>query len=144
MEKKYYTFEEAWDMDASRATLRNTTLRGIVARALSKVPKEVVDRVYDECLFLMPTYEERGCFIPKELLRDKCIIALSEKLLEEDEKNIEGDLLHEVAHYYLGHKSPIHLSEEETRKQEEEADRAVDRWSKAFENDQAQKKESRD
>lgn len=139
--REYYTFDEVWDM-IYVATLGNNLLRYLVAGALSKVPKGVTDRVLKKCLFWMPTCDEEGCFISEELLRGKGLIALPEKLIHKDEESVERIILHEVAHRHLDHKSPFlsRLSEEEARKQEEEANRTRDMWLKAFENDQAQKR----
>ena len=122
-----YTVEEIWDMDGGMSTAGNDRLRHSVACALSKVPKTIVDYVFERCIFLMPIYEERGCFVPKKVIRDKSIIMLSERL---DEKEMERTILHEVAHSYLGHRSVLlcDLSEREGREQEKEADGKVDEW----------------
>ena len=129
---RYYIPEEICYENAGVLTLGNDRLRFLVANALSKVPRSVVDNVVNRCLFVMPIHEEKGIFIPKELLRGKCVIALPEKLLGEDEEEIEHTILHEVAHFYHGHKSPLLLEECADRQQEEEADRTVELWLEKF------------
>lgn len=126
-----YTEEEIWYMDAGVLTLGNDKLRGLIANALSKVPKVVADRVSKDCFILMPMYDyEFGYHISKSLLQNKCIIAFPEKLLEKDEKSIIHTVLHEIAHHYLDHKSPMleMMSNEEEKRQEDDADKQMEKW----------------
>ena len=142
--KERYSAEEIWYENAGVVTIGNDELRGLLARVLSIVPKNVADRVLKEWLFLMPMFDyENGFFLPKKLLQEKGVIAFPEKLLEKDEKSIVHTVLHEIAHFYLGHKSPLFedLSDEEAKKQEEEADRLADKWLQEFEIDSKQKHE---
>ena len=127
---KKYTFEEIWYNDCGCYTMSNEQLRDLVALALSKVPKEIADRVFEECLFLMLTPGEMGLFLSKKLRQGCDVIVLSEKLLEKDEKDKALIILHEVGHFYLNHNRQLFdgLSEEEDRKQEEAADRWARQW----------------
>ncbi len=63
------------------------------------------------------------------MIKGKCLIACPESILEEHEEAI-NTLLHEVAHHYLGHESPLlgGLSEEQSEKQEREADKKAQEW----------------
>ena len=140
--KERYTSEEIWYEDAGVVTVGITQARRLIARVLSKIPKEITKRVLDECLILIPMIDyELGFFLPKKLLQDKCVIAFPESLLMEDEKRIEHTVLHEIAHFYLDHKSPIFeaLSDKEAKKQEDEADRLADKWLREFEIDTEKK-----
>jgi hypothetical protein len=125
-----YTVEEIWYKNGGYLTLDNEQLRGLVALALSKVPKKIADRVVEECIFLMPSPEMMGFFLSKRVQEGRNAIVLSEKLLEEDQKDTILTILHEVGHFYLNHKSPIldMLSEQEDRKQEEDSDRWARQW----------------
>lgn len=130
-----YTPEEVWQADGGILTLGEDELRELVSIALSRVPKAVADRVFKGCIFVMAKFEwGAGTYIPKQLLRGKCVIALSEKLMDEDRESAVRTILHEVAHFYLKH-MPSGLvpgsSEDCECRQEEEADLAVDEWLKA-------------
>lgn len=125
-----YTFEEITDQNCGCVLPLNDRLLELHASALSKVPKEIAERVLEECLFLVPDPGMGGFRISKRVLQGKDVIVLSEKLLEKDNKDIVPIILHEVAHFYLNHKSRLldQLSEEEDRKQEEAADRWARQW----------------
>lgn len=125
-----YTVEEITDQNCGCVLPGTKKLLDPHTLALSKVPKEIADRVLEECLFLMPNPGMGGFRVSKRLLQGKDVIVLSEKLLEEDQKYIVLTILHEVAHFYLNHKNRVldGLSEEEDRKQEEAADRWARQW----------------
>ena len=127
-----YTPEEVWEADGGILTLGEDELRGLVLVALSEVPKRVVNKVFKGCIFVMAKFEwGAGTYIPKELLEGKCVIALSERLMDEDQISAVRTVLHEVAHFHLGHMPPglVAGSEEDCDcRQEKEADAAVDEW----------------
>ena len=131
-----YTPEEVWQADCGIMTLGEDELRDLVSIALSKVPRRVADRVFEGCLFVMAKYEwGRGTFIPKMLLKNKCVIALSERLMDEDRSSAERTILHEVAHFYLGHMPPGLVpgcSEDLEARLEEEADWQAEEWLRAY------------
>jgi hypothetical protein len=136
MTSKRYTPEEVWQADGGILTLGEDELRGLVSSALSKVPRSVTDKVLNGCLFVMAKYEwGRATLIPKELIRKRCVIALSEKLLDEDRQSAEYTVLHEVAHFHLKH-MPSGLtaacSEDHEVRQETEADLLADHWLDSF------------
>ncbi len=130
-----YTPEEVWQADGGILTLGENELRDLVSVALSKVPKSVANKVFKGCIFVMAKFEwGAGTYIPKELLEGKCVIALSEKLMDEDQKSAVRTILHEVAHFYLRHMPPglVPGSDEGCDcRQEQEADAAVDEWLEA-------------
>lgn len=142
-----YTPEEIWQADGGIMTLGEDELRALVAVALSKVPKRVADKVFKGCLFVMAKYEwGRGTYIPKELLKNKCVIALSERLMDEDRVSAERTILHEVAHFYLRHVPPGLMpgcSEDHEIRLEEEADRQTEEWLQAFRTEAGSGRKSR-
>jgi hypothetical protein len=131
-----YTAEEVWQADGGIMTLGEDELRALVSVALSKVPRRVADKVFKGCIFVMAKYEwGRGTYIPKELLRNKCVIALSERLMDEERPHAERTILHEVAHFYLSHMPPGLVpacSEDHESRLEEEADRKAEEWLRSF------------
>ncbi len=130
----HYTPEQVWEADGGILTLGENELRELVSVALSKVPRRVADRVFTGCIFVMAKFEwGAGTYIPRELLEGKCVIALSEKLMDEDRESAIRTILHEVAHFYLRHVPPglaAGPGEACDCRQEREAEAQVDRWLK--------------
>ena len=130
-----YAPQEIWEADGGILTLGEDELRGLVSVALSKVPKRVANKVFKNCIFVMAKFEwGAGTYIPKEILEGKCVIALSERLMDEDRKSAVRTVLHEVAHFYLGHMPPGLITESGEGcdcRQEQEAEAKVDEWLKA-------------
>lgn len=130
-----YTPAEVWEADDGILTLGEDELRELVSVALSKVPKRVANRVFKGCIFVMAKFEwGAGTYIPKELLEGKCVIALSEKIMDEDRDSAMRTVLHEVAHFYLRHVPPglaAGSGEGSDCQMEKEAEAQVDRWLKA-------------
>jgi hypothetical protein len=133
---KYYTKEEIFYMDSGVTSFGNDRLRYLLADTLTNVPKDVVDDVFEKCLFLVVESEEGGYFIPKSLLENSNLIAFPETLFNREPEEQIHTVLHEVAHFILGHKSPfefpskleIHNQIYET--QEKEANYQVEKWLK--------------
>jgi Zn-dependent peptidase ImmA (M78 family) len=117
-------------MDGGPFTLGYDELRALTSQALAHAPKEVVDYTMDHVVMIMPLSAEKGAYIPKALFRDKDIIVFPETLLKVPEEEAYFTILHEVAHLWLEHKSPLWnmLSEEEANRQEEEANILVRQW----------------
>jgi len=101
-----YTPAQVHYMDAGVVTMGDDDLRYIISDVLAKVPAAVVDRVMDGCRFLMPRIQGKGTFIPAALLEGLDVILLPEGLLD-DPDEMETTILHEVAHFWLGHESPL-------------------------------------
>ena len=105
--------------------------------ALSLLDKEIVDKVLREVYFITCD-REQGLHIPIKEMQEKgktSIIFLSETMLNLTEelfepKNTIKVILHEIGHFYLGHKTNIDLTEEETARQEKEADEFAFKWLK--------------
>lgn len=127
-----YSPEEVWEADGGILTLGEDELRALVSVALSKIPKRVADKVFKGCIFVMAKYEwGPGTYIPRQLLEGKCVIALSEKLMDEDRTSAIRTVLHEVAHFYLQHMPPGLMTESGNGcdcQQEREAETQVDEW----------------
>ena len=130
-----YTPREVWEADGGILTLGEDELRGLISAALSKVPKRVANKVFKGCIFVMAKFEwGAGTYIPREILEGKCVIALSERLMDEDRKSAVRTVLHEVAHFYLGHMPPGLIAGSGDGcdcRQEHEAEAKVDDWLKA-------------
>lgn len=130
-----YTPEEVWEADGGILTLGENELRELVSVALSKVPKSVTDKVLKGCIFVMAKFEwGAGTYIPRELLEGKCVIALSERLMDEDRRSAIRTILHEVAHFHLHHMPPGLVAgpgEGCDCRQEQEAEAKVEQWLRA-------------
>ena len=111
-------------------TLGEDKLRYVVARALFKIPADVVELVVEGCLFFMPTIEGKSTYLPLSVIRGKPIIGVPESLLDEPEEVVDRTIIHEVAHFVLKHKDPAvdGLTTEEYEEQERRADSLVDQW----------------
>lgn len=112
----------------------NENQRYFIAEALSKLDKEIVDKLAEEVLFVA-SYEDRCFFLPLNAkhLEIKKGIFFSEGLFNEKDDFIIKIILHEVAHFILKHKCLFDFEEgkeAEKDKQEEEADELVKKWLK--------------
>jgi Zn-dependent peptidase ImmA (M78 family) len=128
--KESYSLEEA---DYAFAGMNSVSeeFRVIIARALSKLPKEIVDWTA-EAAFFFSSSEEYFAFTLRKIdfAHKQGFIFLSENLKWESEEKQAFMIAHEIAHLKLNHRSPIldRLSEQETRKQEKEADILATKW----------------
>lgn len=125
---KYFTSEEIFYQDAGVVTLGSEELRYLLADILTRIPGEIVEDVYFNCRFLMPRLEELGSYLPNSVIKDKHLFAFHSGLLKwSKEKQIQV-ILHEIAHYVLGHKAIFEAIDVDWRKQEKEADSLRDKW----------------
>ena len=130
-ENEKYSAEEIWDMDAGTWTIGNDDLRSLVAVALSKVPSEIVDDVYEKCIFHSLSEEAKGEILSPKIISNSYFINIHSKVLYGNQKEAVEVLLHEVAHYHLGHRhflEEFSSNPEEYDIQEKEADELVKRW----------------
>lgn len=108
----------------------------IIIKSLSKLPARVVDKLAKGCLILVPAeHEKRGMHLPRQYLKGKEVIVLAEGIFELPMDETEYVILHEVAHFWLRHKSPVleSLGNDVYERQEHEADEMVEKWLKDFE-----------
>ena len=59
--KEYYTTAELHHLDAGVVTLGVDPLRNLLANVLVRIPADVVDRLFEDCVFLMPEREAPRC-----------------------------------------------------------------------------------
>ena len=120
----YYKAKEVLDLFGSfhHVTLDEPVAK-ILANALAALPQNVVYRVVNKCLFIIPTPQGKGFFIPSVDLRGKSIIALPYTICRQKPINRVETIFHEVAHFILNHRS---VDGEAYQKQESEA------WELAF------------
>ena len=125
---KYFTFKDVYHIDRGSASLGNEDLRNLLARILTIVPKEIVDAVYEDCLFLLINPSAKGSFFPKRLIERKHLIIFPEDLLDWSFEEQLDKVLDAVAHYILNHKSGLELDNDDLEKQEQEAEALRNRW----------------
>lgn len=138
MKIERYTPEEIFYMDGGVVTLGNDDVRYLIACTLSKIPKKIAERVMNNCMFVVPMRRyERGFFMPKKYFKNKNVLAFPENLFKWCQKTQDYVVLHEVAHFYLKHQSPLweDMSDEEAEKQEQEADRLAKKWLSDYSKD---------
>lgn len=111
----------------SGTCLGNDRCAQIVAEALSKLPTKVVDKVIEHCVVIMP--DDLGAHTPKKYLKD-VLIVLSERLLNVRPAKQYQVILHEVAHFYLGHQGRKDLAEMEIDEHEREAREFASKWNR--------------
>ena len=143
----YYSYDEIHHMDGGVFTLGNSELRKILAQLLTCVPADVVDYLVKHCLVITTWQSFDGQYFPRELVRGKDIILLSEYTLNLGENERDKTILHELAHCWLKHSSRVLVEDmvevmtveealkrekegRELLKREEEADELVHKWSK--------------
>lgn len=124
----FFTFEDVYHIDRGSASLGNEDLRNLLARILTIVPKEIVDAVYEDCLFLLINPSAKGSFFPKRLIERKHLIIFPEDLLDWSFEEQLDKVLDAVAHYILNHKSGLELDNDDLEKQEQEAEALRNRW----------------
>lgn len=123
-----YTLEEMWYDDAGILTLDNEELRGLVALALTRVPKRVADRIHEKCLFLM--VEDDCYYLPAKQIRGKSLICVSKSYIDKlDPEGVLRTILHEVAHFHYKHDYfDPEMTLEKSDQCEAAADRLVEIW----------------
>ena len=103
----------------------------IILWSLAKIPARVIDRLSKKCLILVPAEcETRGMHVPRKLLQGKEVIVLAEGIFNLPLEEAEWIVQHEVAHFWLRHKSSVleTMSNEDAERQESEADEQVAKW----------------
>jgi hypothetical protein len=104
-----YTFETVWGMDGGAVSRGNDSLRALMARAFSTIPMDAVDLIMESCLILCPENINSGEYIPASLLKDKSVVLLNPEIWDLSDEEQIRILLHETAHFLLGHKLGQHI-----------------------------------
>jgi len=118
--KEKYTPEEV-DYGFAGFNEVDEAFRIILAKAISKLPRKVVDWITKNLLFISSSNEYFAFYLPKhEWKHKKGFVFLSETLRNESEENQTFKIAHEIAHAKLNHKSPIFsdLTEIKMKRQE--------------------------
>lgn len=133
MKAERYTPEQIHYMENGCSFIGNDRFCSHVTLALSKTPGPIAKVALSKCLFIHLAFD--GLFIPKTVGRH--IIIFPPRILKLSSDEIQKTILHEVAHFHLGHKHPtvtqgLQMIDSETNDQweqkEKEADELADKW----------------
>ena len=101
----------------------------VVALALTILPRQVADWVIENCRI---DAIDGALTISPHWLEDKFFLLFNpHSLCARSRAIVIHTILHEAAHAYLGHKSPVALTREEHKEQERQANRLVAQWMRA-------------
>lgn len=110
-------------------------MKKAVCIALSILDREIIDRVLKDVYFLSVDYNLAGLCLPLNDFRNrKVIIFLSENMFEVYKKHPKfanhpiRSILHEIGHFYFGHKTKDRIESKLKHKQELEADDFADKF----------------
>lgn len=103
-----------------------TGFESVICKTLQKFSDKQIEYVQKNVWFITSTIHEWAFTVHKKHI-PKYLIFLSSDLKSETKEIQMFSIAHEIAHVLLKHKSPIldTLTEEETKKQEEDADNFV-------------------
>ena len=76
----------------------------LVSTALSWLPRETVDKVVRNCVYVEITRNKNGIHLACEDLSNKSVIVIFADDLMENPKKVIYVILHETAHHILGHR----------------------------------------
>jgi hypothetical protein len=137
-EIKYYTYVDILRLDLGKQTFDTDSLKHLVAKVLTQVPADIVDKVYEDCFFFTIDERKKGAFLSKNIIQDRNIIFLTHELYGPLSELKDDIILHEIAHYYLDHKSWDERFKSEkrdpedlistTKNQEIDAHKLKDKW----------------
>jgi hypothetical protein len=133
----YYSAREiVRHKDFSSAVLGDKRFIEYVVSTLLVIPSNIVNEILRNCLYCPIGSTLGGAFVSKEFLagRDLILIVYDSFSVDEDEDRYFLTLLHETAHYVLGHK-PLKegfLYKGQHRLREEQTNRLVLSWFKQF------------
>ncbi|MGA2573941.1 MAG: hypothetical protein ABSF36_07090 [Candidatus Methanomethylicaceae archaeon] len=129
-QKVKYSVEEADCLFGGMNSVSDE-FRLLIAEALSRIPRKEADWAAENVAFFSSSFREYAFTLnPRDWKHKVGLIFLDESLKEKDEDGQIFMVLHEIAHNRLKHKSPIFckLSQEDTDKQEKEADALAQKW----------------
>lgn len=102
-----------------------------IVTVFAKLPAAIVRALAENCYIIVPSMQERGSFTDRSIIGERHVIAFPEALFELPVAEVERTVLHEVAHFWLGHK-PRRGSGKQTdtdsERQEQAADEQAARW----------------
>jgi hypothetical protein len=102
-----------------------------IVTALTKIPSEVVKGLSAQCYLVVPSLQEMGSFTHQSVIGNRHLIAFPESLFELPVAEVEQTVLHEIAHFWLGHKPYLQASGGATKaaeRQEREANELAATW----------------
>jgi hypothetical protein len=123
----YSSFHIEYQADVY-VTQGDDQLTAILAKALSRVPTDVVDRALEGCRYLMVVPQQGGCYIPASALGKRDLVLLPHSFFDESEEEQINVILHETAHFIRQHKSPLYDFDLDYDAQEQEANELVEEW----------------
>ena len=137
-----YTIEDVNKLQGSLLNHSNESVKPIIDRALTMIPKETADYIIQKCFLLSTWKEVNGAAFQISYFKGKdYLIVISDDILEncfgrgrdilpEHWNEAEGyrTILHEFAHCWLSHKSSPGLAESERIHQEEDAFGVAEEW----------------
>jgi len=134
----YYTLEEVKDIFKEYINIRMESF-DIFCNELQRLPKNLIDKIAKEVHFVLFDKIQGemhvACSIPLDELHDKKLIIIltpyifGARYLSTEGKYITHNkcsILHEIAHYELGHCAP--LIKDRLEHSEEEADKQMNNW----------------
>jgi Zn-dependent protease with chaperone function len=94
------------------------------------MPDEIVDFVTKNCWFLGSMKDAWAFTFTGNDLKDQHLIFLSDALMNQNSKQIQFSIAHEIGHVILGHRNStlVKQSKEEIKKQEKEADTFAEKF----------------
>jgi hypothetical protein len=122
----HLTFEEATELvkflgsDADSKTEKDA-YRILLAHALTAMPKDVASTLPKNCVFRDFVKEnDAGFVIPCEERKNKHWIFINGERIKMKKEDALSDILHELAHLFLGHNSESKMREREKEAEEKE------------------------
>ena len=80
----------------------------LIAEALNAMPKEVALQAIEECVFYTFSNDTLGCFYHADQLAGRHVVLINSDLFEVEDDEMEDKIvktiMHELAHFWLGHK----------------------------------------
>lgn len=131
---EYYEIDHFIFNKDALIVLGDQSFREVLTDNIGIIPRKTLDDVLKNCVFLMLNKDIPAAFIPKQRIEGKNICAFYEILYSEERDEQVKMILHEIAHYVLGHDNE-NISDEEfyNHKLEKAANALVAKWINAWE-----------
>ena len=124
--------EEELDYHLGGVHALDDEFRIILARALSNLPKEIIEWATDKLFFISDTEECHAFYLSKKDWKHKRgFIFLSNNLKNENLGTQVFSIAHEIAHANLDHRSVMfnpNMTVDDMQRQEKEANRLARKW----------------